>query len=147
MNIEPIFKNRSVNKRTNLHIGVEIRYETNDAEVLMHMLEFLKSEEEKLATGFLMPKAYLSGSAITIAAIIKSLNNFTPGERSINGIVSLYFLDEMRTLFLAYLSLLEKMRQIAEKNLDWDESHPFYPTHEHYRKIAELYFPPATKMN
>ena len=136
-----------MDKRTNLHIGVEIRYETNDAEELMHMLEFLKSEEAKRTTGFQMPKSYLSGTAITIEAIIKSLNSFTPGERSINGIVSLNFLDGMRTLFLAYLSLLLEMRQTAEKNLDWDEDHPFYPRHEHYRKIAELYFPATAKMN
>ena len=147
VNIKPIFKSRSVDKRTNLHIGVEIRYEANDAEELIHMLEFLKSEEEKRTMGFQVPKAYLSGCAITIAAIMKSLNSFRPGERRINGIVSLHFLDTMRTLYLSYLSLLLEMRQTAEKNLDWDEDHPFYPRHEHYLKIAELYFPPATRMN
>ncbi len=146
MNIKPIFKNR-VDKRTNLHIGVEIRYETNDAEELMHMLEFLKSEEGKNGVGFQMPKAYLSGSVITIEAIIKSLGKFTPGERSINGIISLHFFDEMRSLFLAYITQLEEMKQIALKNVDWDKDHPFYPTHEHYKKIAELYFPATTKMN
>lgn len=147
MNIKPIFKNRSVNKRTNLHIGVEIRYETNDAEELLHMLEFLKSEEAEQKAGFKMPKVYLSGTAMSIEVIMKSLGEFTPGERSINGIISLHFLDEMRPVFLAYLSRLEEMKQAAEKNVDWDEDHPFYPTHEHYKKIAELYFPSQKKMN
>ena len=146
MNIKPIFKNR-VDKRTNLHIGVEIRYETHDAEALMHMLEFIKSEEAKCGAGFLMPKAYLSGSAITIEAIIKSLNEFTPGERSINGVVSLCFLDEMRRLFEAYLALLDQLKKESLQRFEWDEDHPFHPVHMHYLKIAELYFPPQGKMN
>ncbi len=146
MNIKPIFKNR-VDKRTNLHIGVEIRYETHDAEALMHMLEFLTSEAEAFGASFQMPKAYLSGGVITIEAIIKSLNEFTPGERSINGVVSLYFLDEMRPLFEAYLVLLDQLKKDTEKRFEWDEEHPFYPVHMHYLKIAELYFPPQKKMN
>ena len=117
MNIKPIFKNR-VDKRTNLHIGVEIRYETHDAEELMHMLEF-----------------------------IKSLNEFTPGERSINGVVSLCFLDEMRRLFEAYLALLDQLKKESLQRFEWDEDHPFHPVHMHYLKIAELYFPPQGKMN
>ncbi len=146
MNIKPIFKNR-VDKRTNLHIGVEIRYEANDAEELMHMLEFLKSEEEKHGLGIVMPKAHLSGNTITIEAIIKSLNQFTPGERSINGVVSLYFLDTMRPLFETYLALLDQLKNETEKRFEWDEEHPFYPVHMHYLRIAELYFPSQKKMN
>ncbi len=146
MNIKPIFKNR-VDKRTNLHVGVEIRYETHNAEELMHMLEFIKLEEAKHGADFLLPKSYLSGSAITIEAIIKSLNEFNPGERSINGVVSLYFLDDMRLLFEAYLTLLDQLKNETEKRFEWDEDHPFYLAHMHYLKIVELYFPPQDKMN
>ena len=148
MNFVPLFKSKTLNKRTTLHVGVAIRYEENDAEELVHILSFLEKENVKTTKKApLLPTILLNGDRVSVGGLIKSFNKFPEGRRSVNGVVSLLFLDEMRTLFETYLANLEEGREKTEKIFEWDEDHPFYNKLEIYRMIARLYFPPKVGMH
>ncbi len=147
MDFTPMFKSRSVDRETNLHIGVEVIYEEEDAEALVHILNFFVDEHERSKGKLLLvPSIFVNGNKTNVRALLKSLNEFPQGKRDINGTVALYFLDEMRSLFEAYLASLEKFKKDSEKAFEWSSDHLFYDLLEDYRTIARIFFPPREGM-
>ncbi len=143
MNMFPLFY-----KKLPIPVGVEIRYEEFDAEHLMHMIYFLEILEKRAkGTFMLIPAVAVGGSKSSIAKVRKDFERYPEGERSINGYVSVYFLDEMRPLFDEYLHILEAIKTSADKAFEWDEEHPFYPLLLYFKEIENMFFPKKTGMH
>lgn len=143
MNMFPLFYGKLP-----IPVGVEIRYEESDAEYLMHMLYFLEDNEKRCKGTFvLLPAIALNGGKSTVQKIKKGLNEYPEGERSINGYISVYFLDEMRPLFTEYLNTLEAIKATADKVFEWDEDHYFFPLLFYFKEIEKIFFPKKIGMH
>jgi hypothetical protein len=131
-----------------LSVGVEIRYEEFDAEPLMHMLCFLEDHEKHAKGTFvLIPAIGFDGATSNIQKIKKSLESFPEGGRCVNGYVSVYFLDEMRQLFEAYIRTLNEIKEGAEAEFAWDEDHEFFPLLFYFQEIEKIFFPKKIGMH
>ena len=148
MDLIPIFKTRYGRKAASLPIGVEIRYEKEDAEHLVHILMFLKTYEKNTKGTFaLVPIVNTNGYDIRIAQLLKSFQKYEPGSREVNGFVSIFFLDEMRPLLEEYLALLEKVKKDADRMFEWDEDHELYPLAAYFEQHMPRFFPKKTSMH
>ena len=152
MDYAPIFRSQDAHARVALHIGVEIRYvtnkETNDAEFLLHMLRFLDAYGEEHSGKFtLIPTITYGDNNISGSWLLEQFEEIPEGNRMINGSISVHFLDEMRPVFDAYLKALREIKQSAEKEYEWDETHPFFPLTNYFEYLAKKFFPDKTALN
>lgn len=144
----PIYKSSDAESGNTLHVGVEVRYEANDAEHLLHMLRFLEAYEEEQSGKFtLFPAVTHDGNTVTRAWLLDQIEKIPEGSRLIRGTISVHFLDEMRPAFVAYLKTLREIKRGAEKEYEWDGTHPFFPLTDHFEYVARKFFPDKTAMN
>lgn len=144
----PIFKSQDAHARTALHIGVELRYETNDAEGLLHFLRFLEAYAGEHCSEFrLMPTVTHNGTIIDRAELLGQFEKIPEDNMRIRGVIGVHFLDEMQPVFAAYLETLRRIKSEAEKEYEWDETHPFFITADFFEFIASRFFPDRSRMN
>lgn len=148
MNIAPIYKSRYAHIEKTLHIGVEIQYEEDDAEELMHILRFFEAHEKERRRKFtLMPTITHNGKKTTCASLLEQFAKLPEGRSVIVGIIAVHFLDEMRPVFDAYIASLRQMKDDAKKEHGWDEAHPLFIITNYFEIIATGFFPDKTTMH
>jgi hypothetical protein len=143
-----IYGSSAAESSNTLHVGVEVRYEANDADNLLHMLRFLEAYTEERGGKFtLMPVITHGDNKVTGAWLLEQFEKIPEGNRMIRGVISVHFLDEMRPVFDAYLKTLREIKECAEKEYEWDEAHPFFPIADYFEYIATQFFPDKTALN
>jgi uncharacterized protein YdiU (UPF0061 family) len=148
MDFGPIFKSQHANDDKTLHIGVEIRYEENDAEYLVHILRFLEAYAEEQGKKFtLIPTITHDGNNTKAKTLLAQFEKHEEGRRLIRGVVSIHFLDEMRPVFEAYKEALRQIKDAAKKSHEWDELHPFFIPDNCFELITPWFFPNKTTMH
>ena len=148
MNYAPIYESRHANVHKTLHVGVEVRYEEQDAEYLVHILRFFETyageQKRKFAN---MPAIAHDGSKMKAGPLLQQFEQFEEGQRTIYGVVSIYFGDQMRPVFDAYMSELRQIKDKALKDREWTEAHPFYLLLSCFELIAPWFFPDKTALH
>lgn len=148
MRFKPIFKSRHVNVNKTLHIGLEMLYEENDAEYLVHILCFLEAYAKEHDGKFtLIPAITHDGKNVKAKTLLAQFNKLEEGQRLIRGVVSIHFLDEMRPVFDTYMKTLGQIRDEAKKGHEWDELHPFFILNNCFELITPWFFPNKTTMH
>ena len=143
MKIFPIYYNKSP-----LPVGVEIRYEEQDAEYLVHMLYFLEAYAERNKdASLLIPAISLNGSKSSVRKLKKEFEKYLEGERSINGYISLYFLDGTRATFEEYQKVVHAIKNDAEKTFEWGVPYEFFALHAILLEAERLFFPKKSDMH
>lgn len=144
----PIFRSQDAAMRTSLHIGVEIRYEENDAANLLHILRFFEVYAEDHCSEFrLIPEVTHNGRIIERTALLQQFEKIPEDNMRIRGVIGIHFLDEMRPIFDVYMEVLRQIKRDSLKEHSWDETHPFFFLNDFYEFIASRFFPKRTAMN
>jgi hypothetical protein len=124
----------------------------------VHILRFLEAYAEEQGKEFtLIPaitlhsynektEAYVNYQ-MKAEALISQFEKLNVGQRLIRGVVSIYFLDELRPVFEAYKEVLQRIKDEAKESHEWDELHPFFILDNCFELIARRFFPEKTIMH